>query len=49
MTMFGREELEPELAELTLGALVKYREDAERVAGHGVEGLVAAARVVAGA
>jgi len=49
MTMFGREELEPELAELTLGALVKYREDAERVAGHGVEGLVAAARAVASA
>jgi MoxR-like ATPase len=49
MTMFGSEDLQPELAELTLGALVKYREDAERAAAHGIGNLVAAARVAAGA
>jgi MoxR-like ATPase len=48
MAMFGRDDLEPELAELTLGALVKYREDAERAAAAGVGSLVAAARAAAG-
>jgi len=47
MAMFGSDDLDPELAELTLGALVKYREDAERAAAHGIGNLVAAARVAA--
>jgi MoxR-like ATPase len=47
--MFGLEDLEPELAEMTLGALLKHREDVERVTERGVTGLVEAARTAAGA
>jgi MoxR-like ATPase len=44
LAMFGEPELAPEAAELTLGALVKHREDVEAVTRVGVSGLVAAAR-----
>jgi MoxR-like ATPase len=46
--MFGQNDLEPALAEMTLGALLKYREDVERVTDRGVPELVAAARSAAG-
>ncbi|HEY2637006.1 MAG TPA: MoxR family ATPase [Solirubrobacteraceae bacterium] len=44
LAMFGEPELAPEAAELTLGALVKHREDVDAVTQAGVAGLVAAAR-----
>ena len=47
IAMFGRDDLDPELAETTLGTLVKYREDVERIAERGVGSLVAAARSAA--
>jgi MoxR-like ATPase len=47
--MFGRDDLEPALTEMTLGALLKYREDVERVTDRGIGELVAAARSAAGA
>jgi MoxR-like ATPase len=49
MAVVGERDLDAELAELTLGALVKYREDLELLAERGVRELVEAARAAAGA
>ncbi len=46
--MFGVDDLETELTEWTLGALLKHREDVEQVTERGVAGLVEAARAAAG-
>ncbi|MEE8602992.1 AAA family ATPase [Euzebya tangerina] len=42
LTVMGATELDPRLAEVTLGALLKYREDTERVVGHGVAAMLEA-------
>ena len=44
IALLGREELDAATASATLGAVVKYREDAERTRRHGIDELVAAAR-----
>lgn len=44
LTLLGRDQLDATAAAATLGAVLKYREDAERVRRHGVDELVAAAR-----
>jgi MoxR-like ATPase len=44
LALLGRHELDEAAASATLGAVLKYREDAERVRRHGLDGLVAAAR-----
>ncbi len=47
IAMLGRDRLEAELTEMTLTALVKYREDLGRVVDHGVAGLLASAQAAA--
>jgi MoxR-like ATPase len=47
VAMLGEQDLQAELTEMTLTALVKYREDVERVTERGVPELVAAARIAA--
>jgi len=42
LAALGREVLDPVTAASTLGSVVKYREDQERVLGHGLDRLVAA-------
>lgn len=44
LTALGRDELDAQSVDASLGAVVKYREDAERVRAHGVEALVESAR-----
>jgi MoxR-like ATPase len=44
LALLGREELDDASAAATLGAVLKYREDAERVGRHGIDELVKAAR-----
>ncbi len=44
LTNLGRDELDAQSVDASLGAVVKYREDAERVRAHGVEALVESAR-----
>ena len=44
VALLGRHELDEEAAAATLGAVLKYREDAERTHRHGLDDLVAAAR-----
>ena len=48
LATLGRSELDDASVEATLGSVVKYREDAERVRSFGVEHLVEAARARAG-
>jgi MoxR-like ATPase len=48
LATLGRRDLDDASVELTLGSVVKYREDAERVRGFGIERLVEAARAKAG-
>jgi MoxR-like ATPase len=48
LTLIGRRTLDPDAIEATLGTVVKYREDAERVRRAGLDELVAAARAEAG-
>ena len=43
IALLGREELDAATASATLGAVVKYREDAERTRRHGIDELVTAA------
>jgi MoxR-like ATPase len=40
LSLLGRATLDPEAAAATLGSVVKYREDGQRVAEHGIETLV---------
>jgi MoxR-like ATPase len=40
LAMLGRDELDPAAADATLGTVLKYREDQERVRHHGVDALV---------
>ncbi|MEA2393898.1 MAG: hypothetical protein QOJ82_1789 [Solirubrobacteraceae bacterium] len=49
VAMLGEQDLQAELTEMTLTALVKYREDIERVTERGVAELVEAARAAAAA
>jgi MoxR-like ATPase len=49
VAMLGEQDLQAELTEMTLTALVKYREDVERVTERGVADLVEAARAAAAA
>jgi MoxR-like ATPase len=49
VAMLGEQDLQAELTEMTLTALVKYREDVERVTERGVAELVEAARAAAAA
>ncbi|MEA2252805.1 MAG: hypothetical protein QOG70_3047 [Solirubrobacteraceae bacterium] len=49
VAMLGEQDLQAELTEMTLTALVKYREDIERVTERGVADLVEAARAAAAA
>jgi len=44
LTALGRDGLDAQSVDASLGAVVKYREDAERVRAHGVEALVESAR-----
>jgi MoxR-like ATPase len=44
LAALGREELDEEMVQLTLGSVLKYREDAERVKAQGVDEVVKAAR-----
>ena len=44
LDLLGASELAVEQVEATLGTLLKYREDLERVQDHGLEALLAAAR-----
>ncbi|MBI2710004.1 MAG: MoxR family ATPase [Actinobacteria bacterium] len=48
LATLGRADLDDASVEATLGSVVKYREDAERVRGFGIDKLVAAARSRAG-
>ncbi|HEY6530659.1 MAG TPA: MoxR family ATPase [Acidimicrobiales bacterium] len=48
LTVLGRRELDPASVDATLGTVVKYREDTERVRRVGLDELVAAARAEAG-
>jgi len=48
LTVLGRGGLDAEVVSATLGTVLKYREDAERVRRHGLDELVAAARTRAG-
>jgi MoxR-like ATPase len=48
MAMLGEQDLQAELTEMTLTALVKYREDVERVTERGIAELVEAARATTG-
>ena len=48
LATLGRSELDDASVDATLGSVVKYREDAERVRGFGIEQLVEAARARAG-
>ena len=48
LATLGRSELDDTAVDATLGSVVKYREDAERVRGFGIEQLVEAARARAG-
>ncbi len=45
VALLGRDELDAASASATLGAVVKYREDAERTRRHGIDELVTAARL----
>jgi MoxR-like ATPase len=45
LTVLGRTELDEASADASLGAVVKYREDAERIHRHGLGALVEAARL----
>ncbi len=47
LTALGCDELDGALAERTLGAVLKHREDQERVRAHGLDALVAAATATA--
>ena len=48
LATLGRSELDDASVDATLGSVVKYREDAERVRAFGIEQLVEAARARAG-
>jgi MoxR-like ATPase len=40
LSLLGRDGLDPRTADATLGTVVKYREDAQRVRDHGIDALV---------
>jgi hypothetical protein len=48
LTTLGRAELDDAAVDTTLGSVIKYREDAERVRAFGIDQLVEAARARAG-
>jgi hypothetical protein len=43
LAALGRDELDPTSADLTLGTVLKYREDQDRVRAGGIDALVVAA------
>jgi MoxR-like ATPase len=48
LAVLGRDDVDPRVLDATLGTVVKYREDADRVRRAGLDELVAAARAEAG-